>query len=47
MTRNLKVALFFLASGALALSSGGCGGRWFMQLLGDLSADTFFLRGID
>lgn len=48
MKRNLKVALFCLTTGAIALASGGCGGgSWIMQLLGDLAGDTLFLRGID
>jgi hypothetical protein len=47
MTRNLKIAMFVLASGALTLASGGCGLRTFMQFLGDIAGDSLFLRGID
>lgn len=51
MKRSLKLGMFYLASGAVALHLGGCGGgggsRWILQLLGDLTADTLFLRGVD
>lgn len=50
MKRSVKLGLFYLASGAVAFHSIGCGGgssRWIMQWLGDVAADTFFLRGID
>lgn len=46
MKRNLKIALFLVASGA-ALASGGCGFNGIMQFLGDFVGDQIFLRGIN
>jgi hypothetical protein len=47
MKRNVKVALLCLASGAVALASGGCGFNGIMQFFGDFVADQIFLRGIN
>jgi len=47
MKRILSTVLIAMASGAIALSSGGCGWSSFGRLIGDALGDAVWLRGID